>query len=244
MSLNQARAVQLGVEHFRALAPHCSGSIVWQLNDCWPVTSWAAVDGDGRRKPVFYALAHANADRLVTVQPEGDGLVAALVNDTGEAWAGALSARRQTLAGQVLESERVTVLVPPRSVATVPLPPAVVAPDEASQEVPVVEVGARRALWFFVEDRDLALTLPAFDASVTVTGTGHRVEVTATSTVRDLALLVDKVDAGATVDDMLVTLLPGETVSWHVTGTGDDAAAHLLDPSVLRCANQLVVGAR
>ncbi|CAL8978074.1 Beta-galactosidase [Cellulomonas sp. T2.31MG-18] len=244
MSLNQARAVQLGVEHFRALAPHCSGSIVWQLNDCWPVTSWAAVDGDGRRKPVFYALVHANADRLVTVQPEGDGLVAALVNDADEAWAGALSARRQTLAGQVLESEEVTVLVQPRSVATVPLPPAVVIPDEPSQEVLVVEVGARRALWFYVEDRDSVLTLPAFDASVTATGTGHRVEVTATSTVRDLALLVDKVDPGATVDDMLVTLLPGETVSWHVTGTGDDAAARLLDPSVLRCANQLVVGAR
>ncbi|MDQ1708939.1 MAG: beta-mannosidase, partial [Frankiaceae bacterium] len=33
MSLNQARAIRVGVEHFRSLSPVCSGSIVWQLND-------------------------------------------------------------------------------------------------------------------------------------------------------------------------------------------------------------------
>ena len=84
MSLNQARAVQVGVEHFRSLSPLCAGSVMWQLNDCWPVTSWAAVDGDGRRKPLFYALRHAHADRLVTVQPRDGGLVAVLVNDTAQ----------------------------------------------------------------------------------------------------------------------------------------------------------------
>ena len=54
--LNQARAIQLGVEHFRAHRGVCMGTIVWQLNDCWPVTSWSAIDGDGRRKPLWYAL--------------------------------------------------------------------------------------------------------------------------------------------------------------------------------------------
>ena len=73
MSLNQAHAVSLGVEHLRSWSPTCSGAIWWQLNDCWPVTSWAVVDGDGRRKPAWYALRRAFADRLVTVQPRGDG---------------------------------------------------------------------------------------------------------------------------------------------------------------------------
>ena len=69
MQLNQARAVRFGLEHFRSLAPHCMGAVVWQLNDCWPVTSWAAVDGDGRRKPLWYAMRDAYAPRLLTVQP-------------------------------------------------------------------------------------------------------------------------------------------------------------------------------
>ena len=47
--LNQARAVRFGIEHFRSLHPLNPGAIVWQLNDCWPVISWAAVDGHGLR---------------------------------------------------------------------------------------------------------------------------------------------------------------------------------------------------
>ncbi|MBE1875923.1 glycoside hydrolase family 2 protein [Myceligenerans pegani] len=73
MQWNQATAVRTAVEHLRSWAPRCTGSVVWQLNDCWPVTSWAAVDGDERPKPLLYALAHAHADRLVTVQPRPAG---------------------------------------------------------------------------------------------------------------------------------------------------------------------------
>ena len=54
--LNQARAVRFAIEHYRSWWPRTAGSIVWQLNDCWPVTSWAAIDGDERPKPLWYAL--------------------------------------------------------------------------------------------------------------------------------------------------------------------------------------------
>jgi beta-mannosidase len=62
MSLNQARAVTLAIEYWRSLTPRCRGTIVWQLNDCWPVISWSAIDGDGRLKPMWYALRRAYAD--------------------------------------------------------------------------------------------------------------------------------------------------------------------------------------
>ena len=74
------------MEHFRSHRDVCAGTIVWQLNDCWPVTSWSAVDGDGRRKPLWYALRRAYADRLLTVQPRDGGLALVAVNETGEAW--------------------------------------------------------------------------------------------------------------------------------------------------------------
>ena len=54
--LNQARAVAYGIEHFRSLFPLNTGAVVWQLNDNWPVVSWAAVDGHGIRKPLWFAL--------------------------------------------------------------------------------------------------------------------------------------------------------------------------------------------
>ncbi|QRV98035.1 beta-mannosidase [Ceratobasidium sp. AG-Ba] len=36
---------------------YCAGVIVWQLNDCWPVSSWAIVDYFLRPKPAYYTIA-------------------------------------------------------------------------------------------------------------------------------------------------------------------------------------------
>jgi hypothetical protein len=38
----QAEGLKFGVEHFRRRKPHCSGTLFWQLNDCWPVLSYGA----------------------------------------------------------------------------------------------------------------------------------------------------------------------------------------------------------
>lgn len=73
--LNQARAVATGVEHWRSHWPRCAGTILWQLNDCWPVTSWAAIDGDGREKPLYHELKRLYADRLLTLQTRDGRLV-------------------------------------------------------------------------------------------------------------------------------------------------------------------------
>jgi beta-mannosidase len=240
MSLNQARAVQAGVEHFRSLSPLCSGSVMWQLNDCWPVTSWAAVDGDGRRKPLFYALQHAHADRLVTVQPRDGGLVAVLVNDTREAWSEPVLVTRRDFDGKELNAVQLAVDAAARATVVLPLPAEVATPGDPRREVLVVQTEAARCLWFFAEDRDSDLPPPSFDASVTRTETGYAVQVAALSLVRDLALLVDKVDPDAIVDDMLTTMLPGETLTWQVTSSADADQDAFLHPTVLRSANQLV----
>jgi len=41
---------------------------VWQLNDCWPVTSWAIVDHFQRKKPAYYAMRRALAPVAVAVK--------------------------------------------------------------------------------------------------------------------------------------------------------------------------------
>ena len=245
MQLNQANAVGFALDHFRSHAPHTSGAIVWQLNDCWPVTSWAAIDGDGREKPLFFALQNAFAPRVVTIQPRPDGLAAVIGNDTGDTWEGDLLLARHTASGDVIARVAVPVVVPARSSATVPLPTQVAdgsdAADAASEFV-TASLGGVRGVWFFAEPRDGALEPPRLEVAVAPApgGDGIDVTVTAASVVRDVALLVDKLAPDATVDRGLVTLLPGESTVFQVRGAGDVDAGRIAAAGVLRSGNQLV----
>lgn len=240
MSLNQAVAVQTGIEHFRSLAPHCMGSIVWQLNDCWPVTSWAAVDGDGRPKPLLYAIKHAYADRMLTLQPRDDAMIVSATNDTDEAWTGTALIRRLRFDGTELASSPVVVDAAERTTITIQVDLAVATPDDAASELIEVTLGDQRALWFFAEYRDSHLEASRLSVAATPVVGGYAVTVTADNLVRDLALLVDKLDDNARIDDQLVTLLPGESVTFAVTSEAQIEDSAWADASVLRSANQLV----
>ncbi|TMR99296.1 hypothetical protein [Nonomuraea basaltis] len=64
--------------------------------------------------------------------------------------------------------------------------------------------------------------------------------VTAISVLRELAIFPDRLDPDATVDDQLVTLLPGESAVFHVTTARDLDAGALTGFPVLRCVNEAV----
>ncbi|MBU1586745.1 MAG: glycoside hydrolase family 2 protein, partial [Actinobacteria bacterium] len=240
MSLNQANAVGVNIEHLRSWSPRNRGAVVWQLNDCWPVTSWAAVDGDGSAKPLLFAIRHGYADRLVTVQPREQGLAVIVHNDSPDDWSGDLVIERRDFSGAVLESASVAVGVEARGSVTVPLPPAVASPGTAGSELVVASLAGIRGLWFFTEARDSALEPEGTSVDVTQRPGGYDVTVTASLLVRDLALLVDKLDPAASVDDMLVTLLPGESVTFAVTSSSALTASDFGARRVLRTANQLL----
>ncbi|MEV4134884.1 glycoside hydrolase family 2 protein [Dactylosporangium sp. NPDC049742] len=232
--LNQARAVSFGVQRFRSLMPYCMGTVIWQLNDCWPVTSWAAVDGAGRRKPLWYELRRAYAPRLLTFQ----GSALALVNDDAAPWTGTLELSRRSLSGAVLASSNVPVTVPPREVLEVPLPPALAAAGDPRRELVVASAGPARAIRFFEEDPAVDYPVAAFTGTVAAVPGGYEVTVTATTVLRELALFPDRLGPAAVVDDMLVTLLPGESATFTVTTAASLRAADLLSHPVLRCVNE------
>jgi beta-mannosidase len=225
--LNQARAVSVGIEHFRSIRATCSGAVVWQLNDCWPVISWAAVDGDGRRKPLWYAMRRAFADRLLTIQPDGEELVVIAVNDGRDAWSGELRLARVGLDGRVRAEASLPFEAAAGGTWRSRLPRQVGAPVDPADELLVGTAGWLRSVWSWLPDASLLDRPAAFASSVERTADGYRVRVTAESLLRDVCLFPDRLDPAASVDEMLVTLLPGETAAFEV------ATAELPDPHAL-----------
>ena len=69
--LLQAQAMQYGVEHWRRHRGHCMGAVIWQLNDCWPVASWASIDSFGRWKALHYYAKRFFAPVLISCHEEG-----------------------------------------------------------------------------------------------------------------------------------------------------------------------------
>ena len=78
--LLQAEAVKYKVEHFRRYRGRCMGTLYWQLNDIWPVTSWASIDYDGRFKGLQYMAKRFFAPVLLSCEEVGEMQTKPFVN--------------------------------------------------------------------------------------------------------------------------------------------------------------------
>ncbi|MFD9538611.1 glycoside hydrolase family 2 protein [Streptomyces sp. NPDC060022] len=221
--VNQARAVATGVAHWRSHWPVCAGTVVWQLNDCWPSTSWSAIDSDGRLKPLWYELRRLYADRLLTLQPRNGRPAVVADNQSPRPWEAVVRLRRMTADGEVLAEARVTAVAARRSVAFAPVPDGLL-PDAASgREFLVADAGDLRALHFPVRDHAFAYPAPEYDVEIRRPHDGDETDavhvvVTARTLLRDLLLQADRLAPTAVADQGLLTLLPGESATVTVRG--------------------------
>ncbi|KQX48058.1 MULTISPECIES: glycoside hydrolase family 2 protein [unclassified Streptomyces] len=223
----QARAVAAGIEHWRSHWPVCAGTVVWQLNDCWPVSSWAAIDGDGRLKPLHHELRRVYADRLLSLVPAEGGPVLALDNQSGTTWRTAVTLRRLDADGTVLKEAVLEVEATARTVVRLDVPGALLPDADSAKELLVADADGLRAVHLPVYEKEFAYPAPAYDVLVEPAGAGNSVvTVTARTLVRDLLLQADRLAPQASADHGLVTLLPGEEVRITVRGwEGDDPEA-------------------
>ncbi|MCE9560366.1 MAG: hypothetical protein K8R88_15625 [Armatimonadetes bacterium] len=77
--LNQRDALQFGIEHFRRL-DQCSGSLIWQWNNCWDAHSWAVYDFPHHLKPAAHELKRVYSDVVVCVEHTGSEVTLHLAN--------------------------------------------------------------------------------------------------------------------------------------------------------------------
>ncbi|HIF9394566.1 TPA: beta-mannosidase [Photobacterium damselae] len=84
--VQQALAIKTASEYWRAHKNHCRGILYWQLNDCWPVSSWSSIEYTGRWKQLHYHAKRFFAPQLVTFIKQDNGLLTLnAVNDEHKA---------------------------------------------------------------------------------------------------------------------------------------------------------------
>ena len=230
------------IDHYRRWWPRTAGAVVWQINDCWPVTSWAAIDFQERPKPLWYALRHAFAPRRLVFTTTGDGLAVAVLNDTDQPWPGDLTLSRQRLDGSPLATATVEAGAAPRTTRLVALPPELGSPGDPATEIVVARLGPAQSVHTFGPDVELALDPSPLDVEVTATDDGYAVTVTAHSFARDITLLADRAAADATVDDALITLPAGQNATFRVHTRVRGLEKALSGAPILRTANDLRAG--
>ena len=69
--LSQAYGMEVAIEAHRTAKPYNMGTLYWQLNDAWPVTSWSSIDHAGRLKALQYKLKTLYASVLLSLDRHG-----------------------------------------------------------------------------------------------------------------------------------------------------------------------------
>ena len=174
-----AEAMRVGVEHWRRLRDRCSGALYWQLNDCWPVSSWAGIDYYGRWKALQYATRRFYAPILLTAEVEGDGVSLAVTNDTALPWLGEVRWSLEQLDGEILAAGAAEVEARATATTAAGVVPLAAADRKFKSETVLVaelwraDTLEARAVTTFGPDKQLALRKPNLEVSVwTSTGSG------------------------------------------------------------------------
>jgi beta-mannosidase len=111
----QAEAMRYAYQDYRRRwqrpgARGVGGALVWQLNDCWPSTSWAVIDSSGTVKPAWHAVRRALAPISVAVRQGAEGLRAWVMSSRQADAPVTLTLRLHDLQGQLQGEQRLELV--------------------------------------------------------------------------------------------------------------------------------------
>lgn len=217
----QAEALRHAYEAFRRRwqrpgARSCGGALVWQLNDCWPVTSWALIDSAGTPKPAWYAVRRAMAPLAVAVRRDAQG-AAAWAMTAAVAWSGHARWTLHALDGVALDRVDAPLALPANSSTELAPPPSWSAEPDRPLIATLTLAGptatARSSAW--PEPlRWHRLPDPQIDTSVDADGT---LVLRATRPAKGVWIEAPQ----ARLSDNFVDLLPGTPLRLSVRGVLD-----------------------
>jgi len=217
--VQQAEIIKIGAEHLRRQRPRTMGSLYWQLNDCWPVASWASIDYYGRWKALHYYARRFYDDVLVSPFLHDNKVDVYVVSDKLQPFAGTIRTRLLDFSGKTFLDQTKDVQIPSQSsVIYFSLDTAALtskADPRRSFLVFDLEVGGKRVsrnLIFFEVTHNLDLPVaPAIETNLSQTGSDYAITLQSSQLARSVYLSFGDLDVE--VSDNYFDLLPGESAT-------------------------------
>jgi beta-mannosidase len=217
--VQQAEIIKIGAEHLRRQRPRTMGSLYWQLNDCWPVASWASIDYYGRWKALHYYARRFYDDVLISPFLHDDKVDVYVVSDKLQPLSGTIHTRLLDFSGKILLDQTKDIQAPAQSNA---IYLAFDKADLAAKGDPHrsflvfdLEVAGKkvsRNLIFFDAMHSLDLpVMPKIDTTITKSGADYTITLQSSKLARGVYISFGDVDVETS--DNYFDLLPGEPAS-------------------------------
>ncbi|AZK46330.1 beta-mannosidase [Paenibacillus lentus] len=217
--LTQAEGLKYGIEHYRRNKRRTSGTLVWQLNDSWPGTSWSVIDYELLPKASYYYMKKFYHPLLLSIHHDaGQPLQIWVVNDTLEAYEGKVVLKVYDYAGTEVYSQEFPAVLPGNAAVQLgSLVESEVLGGRPANEV-VVKLSsegfvAPSNLYYLRDQKDL--DLPPASLQVEIDEQEQRVSITAKDHLARMVVL-DLPQGHVRFSDNYFDLLPGESKTVHI----------------------------
>jgi beta-mannosidase len=217
--VQQAEIIKIGAEHLRRQRPRTMGSLYWQLNDCWPVASWASIDYYGRWKALHYYARRFYDDVLISPFSHDDKVDVYVVSDKLQALSATIHTRLLDFSGKALLDQTKEIQVPAQSSAIYftldKADLAAKADPHRSFLVFDLEVAGKkmsRNLIFFDVTHNLELpVMPKIETTLSKTSGDYTITLRSDQLARGVYVSFGDLDVWNS--DNYLDLLPGETAT-------------------------------
>jgi beta-mannosidase len=220
--LTQAEGLKYGVEHYRRNKPDTSGALIWQLNDCWPGTSWSLIDYYLLPKASYFYARRFFSPILLTMDHDpGEDIKAWVVNDELTRYEDVLELAVYTFKGEKVFSGEWEVSVEKNSAA----PVFTLSEKEAlngsnpSDVVMVLQSKGNKAepnVYYFRDHKDIEL--PKAELQVTLDEKNQQVTITSDVFARMVTLEIDAKEVN--FEDNFFDLLPNQPKTVKIASRG------------------------
>ena len=217
---------KMAVEAHRRKMPYCMGSLYWQLNDCWPVSSWSSIDYFGRWKAVHYFAKKAFNNILISPTINDDKLKVFIVSDLLKPLSAKMIIEVMDFSGKKMWQKTIPVEVKANTshcYFTENVKKIINGLDKNKIFLRTIVMNNDQPLsqniFYFLSIKNLNLPAPKIEKTITAKKNGFRIRLSSLELAKNIYLSID--DTKGFFTDNYFDLLPGEVVEVDFSNKGD-----------------------